>query len=84
MGVPQPMKENDAYSSVSAGDQHLCSLRIPINKPHSLFHYWGYNMTISHEFKCRISLIMALKRALYALNTHLATNTSCGRFNDFG
>ncbi|XP_020263635.1 serine/threonine-protein kinase-like protein CR4 isoform X2 [Asparagus officinalis] len=57
MGVPQPMEGNAAYSSISAGDNHLCGLRID-NKS-SIIDCWGYNMTASHQFGGRVSSISA-------------------------
>lgn len=62
MGVPQPMEEGAAYSSVSAGDHHLCGLRLPTKeslKGNSVIDCWGYNMTASHEFGGRVSSITA-------------------------
>ena len=62
MGIPQPMEEGAAYSSISAGDHHLCGLRIPTEESHegtSVIDCWGYNMTSSHEFGARISSITA-------------------------
>ncbi|XP_072950807.1 serine/threonine-protein kinase-like protein CR4 [Typha angustifolia] len=62
MGVPQPMVEGAKYSEVSAGDDHLCALRIPTKGTHrgvSLIDCWGYNMTGNHIFAGGISAISA-------------------------
>ncbi|XP_074575530.1 serine/threonine-protein kinase-like protein CR4 [Curcuma longa] len=62
MGVPQPMVEGAAYSEISAGDDHLCALRVPSKGSRrgvSIIDCWGYNMTTSHEFNDTIMSITA-------------------------
>ncbi|XP_020106457.1 serine/threonine-protein kinase-like protein CR4 [Ananas comosus] len=62
MGVPQPMEEGAQYSEISAGDDHLCALRVPGKMPHrgiSSIDCWGYNMTASHAFAGGIESISA-------------------------
>ncbi|XP_010930213.1 serine/threonine-protein kinase-like protein CR4 [Elaeis guineensis] len=62
MGVPQPMVEGVSYSEISAGDNHLCALRKPSKATYrgtSLVDCWGYNMTVSHEFRGGIAALTA-------------------------
>ncbi|KAG0458555.1 hypothetical protein HPP92_023712 [Vanilla planifolia] len=61
-GCSQPMEEGDAYSEISAGDQHLCGLRKPNNGSKSKFSFidcWGYNMTTSQKYSGEVTSITA-------------------------
>lgn len=59
IGVPQPILESTAYSTISAGDNHLCALRIPTkeNVTNSIIDCWGYNMTSTHIYSSKVSSI---------------------------
>jgi serine/threonine protein kinase len=63
MGVPQPMEEGARYSQISAGDCHLCALRLmPSNETsrgNSVIECWGYNMTASHVLSGAVDSISA-------------------------
>ncbi|KAK1379289.1 serine/threonine-protein kinase-like protein ACR4 [Heracleum sosnowskyi] len=62
VGVPQPMSEGSHYLEISAGDQHLCGLQIPLKGKRrnvSLVDCWGYNMTKNHVFDGQIQSISA-------------------------
>ncbi|XP_010268133.1 PREDICTED: serine/threonine-protein kinase-like protein CR4 isoform X2 [Nelumbo nucifera] len=76
MGVPQPMIEGAAYSEISAGDHHICGLRMPeMGRMHgntSLVDCWGYNMTANHVFSGKIKAITA------------GSVFNCGLFSDNG
>ncbi|XP_059310527.1 serine/threonine-protein kinase-like protein ACR4 isoform X2 [Lycium ferocissimum] len=74
MGVPQPMIKGSQYLEISAGDNHLCGLRLPLMGKHrntSLVDCWGYNMTRNNEFEGQIQSISAgseFNCALFSLN----------------
>ncbi|KAK1601814.1 hypothetical protein QYE76_048285 [Lolium multiflorum] len=66
IGVPQPMVEGAMYSELSAGDNHLCALRMPdkgtprgATPDTSLIDCWGYNMTATHVVAGAVSTISA-------------------------
>ncbi|KAJ6842921.1 serine/threonine-protein kinase-like protein CR4 [Iris pallida] len=60
MGVPQPMEQAAAYSSISAGDHHLCALRAqPGGAYRAAVDCWGYNMTASHRLASPVSSLTA-------------------------
>ncbi|KAJ1686125.1 hypothetical protein LUZ63_017515 [Rhynchospora breviuscula] len=63
MGVPQPIEEGARYSQISAGDCHLCALRLMLpNETHrgdSVIDCWGYNMTASHVLSGTVDSVSA-------------------------